>query len=45
MSVLSPFPEEMNPGAGKAPGLGILFDNCTGITNVYHKERRSLKRP
>ncbi len=26
---VSPFPEEMNPGAGKAPGLGILFDNCT----------------
>ncbi len=34
---LSPFPDEMNPGASQAPGLGILVnDTQIGRTNVYH---------
>ena len=37
IAALSAFPEEINPGAGKAPGLGILFDSNTrsDFDNAY----------
>ena len=37
MGALSPFPEKLNPGADKTPGLGILVNTQIGQSNVsYH---------
>ena len=44
MGALSPFPEKLNPGADKTPGLGILLDKSTRLGLNYDFLQEALSK-